>query len=83
MSKIIITLTNQRRDFSYDLEVPTDEPIEKLYTDIIETLSSQNPSFLSYQSQMLLYSLRMKRYMLPNETLDSCGVLNGDYLLLG
>ena len=80
---IIVTLTNQRRDFSYDLEVPTDEPLEKLYADILETLSTQNPQFLAYAAQTRVYCLRIQRYMLPGETLDSCGVLNGDYLLLG
>ncbi|MBQ8183852.1 MAG: EsaB/YukD family protein [Clostridia bacterium] len=83
MSKIIITLTNPRRDFSYDLEVPTDEPLEKLYADIIEVLCTQDQRFADYATRMRLYVLRKQRYMLPGETLDVCGVLNGDYLLLG
>ena len=83
MSKIIITLTNPRRDFSFDLEVPTDEPLEKLHSDIIEVLCTQNPEFMAYSTRVRLYIPRIQRYMLPGETLDDCGVLNGDYLLLG
>ena len=83
MAQIIITLTDAKNSFMYDLELPTDLEYEKLLDDIIQTIISYNPD-LAYQtmkSKLFVPKLMMKE-MQNGQTLESIGVFNGDYLVI-
>ncbi len=81
MGKIIITICDRNKKFnSYDLELPTDVPIAQLKRDIVETLNSYKKSLLLSDKNVFLFSNRLGRKLLDNETLESAGVWNGDYI---
>lgn len=83
MAQIIITLTDIKNSFMYDLELPIDLEYEKLIDDIIQTIISYNPD-LAYQTmktKLFVPKLMMKE-MQNGETLESIGVFNGDYLVI-
>lgn len=81
--KIIVTLTDIKNSFMYDLELPTDLEYEKLIDDIVQTIISYNPD-LAYQTMKTKLSIPklMMREMTAGETLDSVGIFNGDYLVI-
>ena len=83
MAKIIITLTDEKESFAYDLELPTDLENEKLIDDIIQTIISYNPDLMYQTMRTKLYvpKLNMKE-MKNDETLEDLGVFNGDYLII-
>lgn len=83
MSKIIITLTNKKRNFEYDLEVPVDLEYKNLIDDIIQTVISFNPDlrFIPAKSRLIIVKHNFLE-MHDGDTLESLGVFNGDYLLL-
>ncbi|MDD6526560.1 MAG: EsaB/YukD family protein [Oscillospiraceae bacterium] len=83
MSKVIITLEDEKKSFSYDLELPTNLEYEKLIDDIVQTIISYNPD-LMYQTnevRLMIPKLNMAA-MRDGETLEQLGVLNGDYLII-
>lgn len=83
MKKIIVTLTDNRNTFSYDLELPTDLDYDNLFDDIVQTIISYNPSlmFQTMKSKLVIPKLNMKQ-MQSGETLEALGVFNGDYLVI-
>ncbi|MGN1419676.1 MAG: EsaB/YukD family protein [Acutalibacteraceae bacterium] len=83
MSKVIITLEDEKKSFAYDLELPTDLEYDKLIDDIVQTIISYNPD-LMYQTnktKLFIPKLKMKE-MKSGETLDELGIFNGDYLII-
>lgn len=83
MSKIIVTLTDEKESFAYDLELPTDLENEKLVDDIVQTIISYNPDlmFQTMRTKLIIPKLNMKE-MKNDETLEELGVFNGDYLII-
>ncbi|MBE6572789.1 MAG: hypothetical protein E7652_00170 [Ruminococcaceae bacterium] len=80
MKSIIVTLTDERRSFSYDLELRCDRKIEKLKLDIAEVLCGCNPDLYIETSKMALFVPRKQRLIGDKETLEEAGVWNGDYI---
>ena len=82
MSKILVTVSNSRRTFSFDMELPSDCESTKLQEDINEVLSYYAPEIVPTIMNKHLYLYNKKAYMRPGETLDSYGVENGEFILL-
>ncbi len=80
MDNIIVTVTNLSKSYMYDLEVPTNLTIDKLKDDIVETLNGYNPDLYLRTPTTELFCNRIGRKLLPDETLESAGVWNGDYI---
>lgn len=82
MDSIIVTITNARKTFMYDIEVPNNVPAERLVIDIAEALNGYNPDLMINGSGIRLYSGRLNRGVGFNETLEEAGVWNGDFLII-
>lgn len=82
MSNIIITITDAKQSFFYDLEVPCDLVIEKLIQDIVETVNGINPMLMLNHIGSSLVCKRNNKHLLSNETLEDSGVRNGDYIVI-
>ena len=80
MENIIVTVTNNNKTFMCDLELPTDVKLQKLRIDVIEALNGLNPGLHLDSGSTLLICNRLGRRLIPEETLESAGVWNGDYL---
>ncbi|MCH5314365.1 MAG: hypothetical protein J1E81_00520 [Eubacterium sp.] len=83
MSKVIITLTDEKMSFAYDLELPADLEYEKVIDDIVQTIISFNPDLMyqTMKTKLIIPKLNM-REMQNGETLENLGVFNGDYLII-
>lgn len=82
MDKIIVTVTNQKQQFFIDIEVPTNRPIQILKEDIKEALQGYDPDRFGNASYVELYCNRLSRHLLPDDTMESVGAWNGDYITL-
>ena len=82
MQQIIVSVTNEKRSFEYDIEIPVDLEGEKLLDDIVESLNGYNPSLFLKKYGMALRCIRTNRLLKENETPEQSGIRNGDYLLL-
>ncbi len=78
---VIVTVNSDCCEHSFDIEIPTEIPCRKVYQDIIDTLSAYNGTqFASGYGG--IYSVRLQRYLTPDENLGSAGIWNGDSILL-
>lgn len=82
MKKIIVTLTNQSRHFTYDIELPINMKMEQLSAQIREVISAFAPNVMAGLEQYTLYCERIGRNLVDDETLEEAGVWNGDYLMI-
>jgi uncharacterized ubiquitin-like protein YukD len=82
MNLIIITVTDDKQSFFYDLEVPCDLAVEKLIQDIVETLNGLNPMLMMSHIGSTLVCRRNHMRLLPNKTLNDSCVRNGDYVII-
>ena len=82
MDNIIVTATNTSKSFLYDLELPTTVTVGKLKNDIVEALNGYNPDLLLNAVSTVLFCNRIGRRLRNDETLESAGVWNGDYITL-
>lgn len=83
MKKIIVTICDAKKRFSgYDIEIPSDVPIGQLKKDIVETLNSYKASLSLSEAGVVLSSKRMDRNFKDDETPQSAGIWNGDYIYL-
>lgn len=80
MNSIIVTLTDKNRSFVYDLEVPSELEVDKLKDDIVEALNGYNPNLFLRTAEVELLCNRSGKQLLPEDTLESAGVWNGDYI---
>ena len=80
MSTIIITVSDEKKTFSYDLEVPTMQKMETLGSDILDVLESCQGRL--NRNYVQFFAPRLKRIINPYETLGQAGVYNGDYLII-
>lgn len=79
MKKVIVTLTDLNRTFFYDLEIPVNVPVKKLKKDICETLHNYNNTYLNSDG-IELFCNRMGMGLPGEETFESIGIWNGDYI---
>ena len=82
VSNIILTVTNLRKQFFYDLEVPTDVAFEKLKVDMVDTLNGGNPGIMIKAAEVEFLCNKTGKQIRKNETLEEAGVWNGDYLTM-
>ena len=79
MSTIIVTVRDEKKTFSYDLEVPVMQAMETLGQDILDVLEA---SQVKVKRQAEFFVPRLKRMINPYETLGQAGVYNGDYIVI-
>ena len=80
MSTITITVCDQKKTFSYDLEVPVMQAMDTLSTDIVEVLEGCHVTL--NKTNVQFFVPRLKRILNNYETLGQAGVYNGDYLII-
>ena len=82
MENIIVTVTNATKSYFYDLEVPTSITVDKLTDDIVEALNGYNPELFLRTATTSLLCNRIGRQLSADETLETAGVWNGDYITI-
>ena len=80
MNTITVTVCDQQKTFSYDLEVPVMQTMDTLSEDIIEVLEGCHVHLP--QSNAKFFVPRLKRVINSYETLGQAGVWPGDYLVI-
>lgn len=82
MDNIIITITNQPKSFFYDIEVPIGLTISNLKDDIVEALNGYNPNLFLKTATVTLLCNRTGHILADDETMETAGVWNGDYITI-
>lgn len=82
MGNIIVTITDRARSFTCDLEMPTNVKMEILKGYIAEALNGYKPNLSLNEAGIELYCSRKGQQLKNEETLESAGVWNGDYIVL-
>ena len=82
MENIIITIQDQNKNFSLDMEIPTSVPMGLVTEKMIANLSLLYPSYPFYQTSWTITSGRTNRRVNMSNTAEECGIWNGDYLVL-
>lgn len=82
METVIVTMTDEKESFFFDLEVPIGLPVSKLKDDIVQTLNGYRPELCLSSTGMAIMNRRGERVLQEEETLEQAGVWNGDYLTL-
>ncbi len=82
MDHIIVTVTNMQKTFLYDLDVPANLTVDKLKDDIVEALNGADPSLFLRTAATELFCNRLGRQLAAEETLETAGVWNGDFITL-
>ena len=80
-ASVIVTVNECNSDITYDIEVPTDITCKKVLEDIIKTLSSYNGSNYDNNNRAL-FSIRLQRYLRPDESFGTAGIWNGDIITI-
>lgn len=79
---MIVTVRNENRSYSYDLEIPNDLQTEKLLDDIVQTLNGCDSSLYLQAVRSELICERTGRKLEDSQTAEEAGVRNGDFLTL-
>jgi hypothetical protein len=82
MDSIIVTITDFRKSFMCDIEVQNNITIDVLACDIAEALNGYIPNSTINGNAIRLFCSRLNRLLVPNETLETAGVWNGDFLII-
>lgn len=83
METIIVTVTNYKKSFFYDIEIPRAISVQKLKEDLSEALNSYHPElYLKTATAIDLFCNRLNRVLRTDETIESAGVWNGDYITI-
>jgi len=82
MGAVIVTVSDENKTFSVDLEVPDMQVVGELKEDMIDTLNEYRPELYLYAGSLELYSRRLSRILSSHETLAQAKVWNGDYIVL-
>ena len=82
MENIIVTVTNQNKNFFYDIEVPIGLSMRNLKDDIVETLNGYNPNLFLDTANVSFICNRTGQVIRDEETMETAGVWNGDYITL-
>ena len=82
MQKIIVTVTDKDHNFFFDMELPTEYPVNKMCPSIVNLLN-QNQSKRVFKVQgFFLGSIKKKKIISPERTLEEAGIWNGDYIIV-
>lgn len=83
MDTVIITLTNKKNSFSFDLEIPMDVTVGKLKEDLYETITVYNPElYIRQPADFKLYCNRLGKCFDTDNTLRQEGIWNGDIITI-
>ena len=80
METVLLTVCNSSGQFLGDLELPVRVPFRRLAGNIAEALNGYDASLSLRTDRCRLFSPRLNRFLDGRETLESSGLLNGDYL---
>ena len=78
--KIIVTVQDSERNYTYDLEITLDSDSSKLHDDIIQTLNGCNASLFLSPLRTRLLCKRNNRFLDSVQNAHEWGVRNGDYI---
>ena len=81
MDRVIVTIWwkgSKKRD--YDLELPIDQKLGDLMTDITQTLETCEPDLCFFASGLTMTSLRTGKNLDMGKTLEELHIYNGDIL---
>lgn len=82
MQKIIVTVTDKDHNFFFDMELPAEYPVNKMCPSIVKLLN-QNQSKRVFKVQgFFLGSIKKKKIISPERTLEEAGIWNGDYIIV-
>ena len=82
-SSIIITVTDRKNTFTYDVEVPVSISAQKASADIVAVLNSYKGGMpLIPNGNYLLKNERTQKTLTPEKTLYENGVWQGDTLTI-
>lgn len=82
MDAIIVTVTDEKGSFFLDMELPVEQSVESLTTDIVSTLNAYDHTFQIPEKGTYIFSNRTRRVLENEETLKNAGVWNGDFITL-
>lgn len=79
--KIIVTVTDKAFSFHVDVEVPLDEPVQKVCGDMAATLNAYQGGFFLSGKKLSLWHPRKQQYLPGEQTMRELGVWNGDFII--
>lgn len=79
---VIVTLRDEYNRINYDVELPTDVPVKRLYNDIEEALKSYAESVPAGSDSGSLYCERMGKDLPGSSTFAELGIWSGDILIM-
>ena len=79
---VIVTINNDDNNYTYDVEIPTDVPCDKVFRDLINSLSVYSGVSDGLRYKTGLYSLRLQRFLDNSETFGTAGIWNGDVIMI-
>lgn len=82
MDKIIVSIKDNNRTFSCDIEVPVDKPGKDLCADIFEVLGPVHPELSLNADYHCIKIEKLNRKLGDGETLADADVFNGDYITI-
>lgn len=82
MNSIIVTVTNVNKTFMLDLELPLDVAADQLAADVVEALTGYDERLALRAETASLFCNRLGRRLTAQDTLESAGVWNGDYITM-
>lgn len=82
MESIIVTVTDLKKRYFYDVEIPTGVAVDKLGRDIVDTLNGYADGLHLDAARTRLFCNRLGRQLLSEETAETAGVWNGDYITM-
>lgn len=82
MESIIVTITDQKKSFAYDVEIPTGKPMGSLRKDIADTLNGYESGLNLNGDSIYFICGRTQKRIKKAQTVEDAGVWNGDYLII-
>lgn len=79
---VIVTLKDENNRINYDVELPTDVPVSRLYNDIEEALREYSATALTGNKSGTLYCERMGKDLPDNSTFAELGIWSGDVIIM-
>lgn len=78
----IVTITNKNCSFHIDMEIPITDKAEKILKDVGELLTEYDPAHFELLTISGFYSPRLDKKLNINDTFESSGIWDGDYIVL-
>ena len=79
---LIVSISDDKKEFSCDIEVPTDLPVSRLAADIREVLAAYAPEIGAKRLAGELYCTRLERSLQGTETFGTAGLRMGDTIVI-